>query len=216
MGKIKKFTLAVSLAVACSAVIASAAFATTYSPGGTDATSSSSNSKLTVGTSTISCTGSTINDTTPTGTAATLTGNITLAYTGCTASFGTAVTVIVSCTSGSLTKTAKWVSATDIATWVTIPSTCKITINITSIGCTLVVNNAGGTVQIGNGTSGAGGQTWTNGSSTSYSTDVINSDAVPFTRTAGGFLCPASGTGTETGTYTVISPTPAPGVTIGS
>lgn len=191
-------------------------------PGGA-ITGTSTNSSLSVsGGGTVTCTNSTLSGTapatisSPAGTP--VSGPFQLQYSGCTAFILPAtVTPSAACDPGGaapLILNAQ--NDTDGPfTTVTIPSGCVITISVPTISCTVTVS---GPQTIGNGTAGAGGQTWVNGSS-DFSTDAINSDTLTAVSSGGGLGCPSAGshTGTLTGIYTITSdssPTTAPGATI--
>jgi hypothetical protein len=207
---------ATALVMACAG--AGSASATTISPA---TVLSSANSSLTVsGGGQITCSNATISGTTPPGTAAVLTMNVTLAYTGCTAFFVFPATVTVpspcAATGGNaVTLHVKYNSSTDIAALVTIPSGCTITASIPGDSCTLTF---AGAQTIGNGSSGTGGISWSNGSSTVRSTATANTATIPSVASSGGgFGCPSAGahTGTLGGSYQVTTPAAAPGVTVG-
>jgi hypothetical protein len=241
MKSIKKLGLATAMALTFVACIgATSASATTVCVVGTTNTAScpagqgpggaivsrSTNSSLAIsGGGTVSCTTSSISGTAPATSSTTVSAPVTLRYGSgtvpagsCTAFFSPAtVTPSVACDPGGaapITLNANYNAGTPFTT-VTIPSGCTITISIPAISCTVTVSGA---QTIGNGTAGAGGQAWTNGSGSVFSTDTINSNALNTVSSGGGFGCPSAGahTGTLTGTYTVTTPNTAPGATIQS
>jgi hypothetical protein len=223
MRSIKTLGLAAVMALVLVACVgATTASATTISPANTAFTASSTNSSLAIsGGATWACTGSTISGTTPAaGAATTKSTPISLSYTNCTFFFLAAtVTVPANCKAGGanpVVLNTMWSSASDIAQTVTIPSGCAITISIPGIGCTLTF---AGPQTIGNGSSGAGGIGWTNGTGSVFSFATMNNAFIPSINSSGGGVgCPTAGahTGTLTGRYTVTNPTTAPAVTIGS
>jgi hypothetical protein len=189
-------------------------------PGGA-VTLASTNSSLAVsGGGTVSCNTSTISGTAPSTTATWLSFPVTLSYSGCTAFFFPAsVTVPANCSATGanpirLDAMYNQAAAPQGVGLVTIPAGCDITVEIPSIGCDLTV---AGPQTIGNGGTGTGGISWTNGNSSTRSSASLNSATLPTIESNGvGFGCPSAGahSGTLTGTYSVTSPATAPGATL--
>jgi hypothetical protein len=223
MRYLKKPGLAVALALLAAGAGGAPASATTASPTGAGFTLTSTTVGLTVsmpGGGTVSCTDSSISGTLPTGTATTLPIKVNLAYSGCSL-FGAipaSFTVPSNCRAAganaiTLLTMYNGASAPQAAAQLTIPAGCTITLHLPAIGCVLTI---GGEQTLGNGTSGVGGMGWTNGNATTFSSLQLNAATVPSVVSHGGGAgCPSAGahTGTLSGTYTVTSPTPAPGVT---
>jgi hypothetical protein len=216
MRSCRRLAIVAAMALAMASAGAATASATQIGPASTAFVLTSTNSSLAVsGGGTASCTNSTISGTTPAAGAATWkTTSVTLAYTGCTAFlFPATVTVPAAC-SDTITLHTMFNSSTDIANVVTIPSGCGITLHVPAISCTVFI---AGPQTIGNGTSGSGGISWTNGSSTVKSSATTNNAVVPSVfSSGGGFGCPTIGahTGTLSGTYSVTTPATFPGIAI--
>jgi hypothetical protein len=166
-----------------------------------------------------SCTNSTLSGTAPATIAATVSTPVTLAVSGCSL-FGSSVGVSVpaACKPGGaapIKLNAMWNAGTP-ATSLTIPAGCTIT--ITPPGCTISVS---GPQTIGNGTAGAGGQAWTNGT-TSPSAFAVNTDAFTGTVTPGSnpAFCPNNGSSSSPinvtlgGNFTLTAPVGNPRATI--
>jgi hypothetical protein len=219
MKSINKVGVALTASILLACVSATSVSATSFSPAAT-AFSMRSSSWLWSwsGGGTTDCM-SVIRGTTPVAGVATL--PIDLSFTGCTA-FGLSATVTVPAAckpsgASALRLTVSYRSATDIVGTVTIPSGCTITINVPAISCTLAVSGA---QVIGNGTSGAGGIGWRNGTASPavFSSMVFSNATTPtMVSSGGGFGCPSAGahTGVAGSTFVATAPTPAPGITVG-
>jgi hypothetical protein len=188
-------------------------------PGGAVVLTSSNGVLQVHGGGTVQCTDSTISGTAPATSAASLSIPATLAFANCTAFlFPATVTVGEPChtaaTQPRLDVTWNQAAAPQASATVTLPVGCHITVDIPAISCTLTVT---GGQTIGNGGAGAGGIAWTNGTASAKSSAHVNNALLPDVHSSGGgFGCPSAGThsGTLAGTYSVVTPAAAPGVTV--
>jgi hypothetical protein len=189
-------------------------------PGGTLSLTSTNTSLAISGGGDVTCTHTTLTGTAPSENATdTVATPITFRPTGSTAFFLAATVGTTSaCNPGGTAPITLNLTATPVISpysTLTIPTGCTITANIASIGCTLTIK---GPQTIGNDTpSTTGGQTWTNGTASVASTDIINSSTVSTVISNGvGFGCSTAGhhTAVLKGTFAVTTPTTKPGAEV--
>jgi hypothetical protein len=225
-------TLAIALAMSASpasattlCVIGSTPTTTTedcegpvHGPGGA-ITLTSTNSQLSIATGPfgISCTLSTLTGTAPsTTTTATVSVPVTLRYAGCTAGvLSTTITPAAACDAGGASRLTLNINANASSPFstLTVPTGCTLTVSIPNAFCTVQIT---GPQTLGNGTTGLGGQKWTNGTASVASTNTINNGTLNGVSSGGSFGCPTAGTRTttHTATYAVSTPATRPGATV--
>lgn len=177
---------------------ASSAYATSVSPPGTQFTATSTNSSLTATAGstiyTVSCSFAGVTGVTPTATSS---GSLSvslnpLTFSSCTTNPGNLGTTVTQ--SSGPTLAADWISPTDILTSLTVNE--PVSINIGGF-CTITVPGSATLTD-----------SWSNGTSTSPSSDNIPTQSLPISHS--GLLCPALGnTGDFKATYYVSSPPPS-------
>jgi hypothetical protein len=224
----------ICMAIAVAGVGATPASATTICVAGTSHTAACSNASMGPGgrmtlTSTdttlrlgpgsvpaIVCSHSTLTGTAPATTATTVSTPSTLRYGGCTMNGGWDATVFPgsACNPGGSAPItfALNVHGGSPFSVLTVPAGCTITANAPGLFCTMKIV---GPQTIGNGTIGAGGQSWINGTASTVSRDTINNDTLTVT-SSGGVLGCLGGTlrSTLSGTSTVTTPATLPDVLV--
>jgi hypothetical protein len=140
---------------------------------------------------------------------------VALTWSGCSGPLGAAsVAISASCRATSIPPTMTFdYNGGRPYTFEKLPQGCDVQITFLAIACQVVI---AGPTTIGNGTPGAGGQQWINGSArlATPSRDVFNNDVVNYTTATACPGGPRTSPGTYAATYTVTTPATAPGMTV--
>jgi hypothetical protein len=211
MSSLKKPSLVAVLVAAAMACVGATPAAATTLDGGAFTMSSTNLTWTFHGSSTISCSASTISGTTPAGTATTLSVPVTLSIGGCSL-FGTSMQVTPSEGCGTAATSARMdimqnqVAAPQASVQITLPVGCNLDLSIPAAGCTTTIT---GGQTIGNGAaSGTGAIGWTNGAP--KSSFALTQALIPdLESNSGSPICPLAGTSsaTLTGSFSVTSAT---------
>lgn len=230
--KVMKSVAAVVVAVAALAAAgAGGASATTLCvvgspPGGTCPAGSgpggafvltSSNATFNVGggVGAVTCRSAAISGTAPAvGSSTSITLPVALTWSGCSGPLGAANVAISGLCGASTPPTMTFdYNSGRSYTFEKLPQGCSVVITFLAITCQVTI---AGPQTIGNGTPGAGGQQWVNGSITTAapSRDIFNNDVVTYTSNPACPGGPRTTPGTYSATYAVTTPATAPGMTV--